>query len=137
MAVTLVDSNVLIDLLTEDPHWFTWSSQALEEAASHGRLAINPLIYTEVSVQFDRIEDLDDALHPDDFVRLPLPWDAGFLAGKGFLHYRRAGGTRRSPLPDFYIGAHAALSAMPLLTRDPRRYRRHFPRLALIAPPSE
>ncbi len=95
---------------------------------------MNPIVYAEVSVGFERIEELDEALPPDEFVRLPLPWAAAFLAGKCFLAYRRAGGERRSPLPDFFIGAHAAVDGMTLLTRDPGRYRTYLPRLALIAP---
>lgn len=136
MSVTLVDSNVLIDVLADDPRWFAWSSTELAKAADQGYLAINPLIYAEVSVGFKRIEELDAVLSPDIFLRLPLPWDAAFLAGKCFRTYRRASGQRRSPLPDFYIGAHAAVAGIPLLTRDPRRYRAHFPKLALIAPAS-
>lgn len=136
MSVTLVDSNVLLDIATEDPRWSAWSSEALERAADDGAVAINPIIYAEVSIGFDRIEALDEALPPSRFHRLPLPWEAGFLAGKCFTLYRRRGGTRRSPLPDFYIGAHAAVSGMTLLTRDPIRYRTYFPRLAVIAPPS-
>lgn len=133
-GIVLVDSNVLLDLLTEDPVWYLWSSTALAAAADDSSLAINPLVYAEVSVGFERIEELDDALPPDTFLRLPLPWAAAFLAGKCFLTYRRAGGERRSPLPDFYIGAHAALEGMPLLTRDPARYRTYLPGLTLIAP---
>lgn len=134
MATTLVDSNVLFDYLTEDEDWFEWSASMLEEAADRGALAINPIIYSEVSVRYDRIEDLDAALPAEFFARLPLPWEAAFLAGKGFAKYRRRGGARRSPLPDFFIGAHAAVAGMTLLTRDPRRYRTYFPRLKLIAP---
>ena len=130
----LVDSNVLLDVLTEDPQWYAWSSAELAAAADENRLALNPIVYAEVSIGFERIEDLDDALPPDTFVRLPLPWPAAFLAGKCFLSYRRAGGTRRSPLPDFYIGAHAAVERMSLLTRDAARYRTYLPQLALIAP---
>jgi hypothetical protein len=133
-AAVLVDSNVLLDVLTEDATWFDWSSQALAGAADKGYVAINPLVYAEVSIGFERIEELDGALPPDVFLRLPLPWPAAFLAGKCFLAYRRAGGERRSPLPDFYIGAHAAIEGMPLLTRDPGRYRSYLPRLELIAP---
>lgn len=128
----LVDSNVLLDVLTEDPRWYAWSSAALEAAADRSRLAVNPLVYAEVSVGFDRVEDLDEALPPHEFLRLPLPWAAAFLAGKCFLAYRRAGGAPRCP--DFYIGAHAAVESMPLLTRDPARYRTYLPRLELIAP---
>ena len=95
---------------------------------------INPIVYAEVSVGFDRIEDLEDALPGEYFVREPLPWDAAFLAAKAFLKYRRRVGARRSSLPDFYIGAHAAIAGYTLLTRDPRRYRRYFPRLRLVAP---
>ncbi len=130
----LVDSNVLLDVLTEDPRWCSWSSEQLADAADRGPVAVNPIVYAEVSVGFERVEELDEALPPDHFVRLPLPWPAAFLAGKCFLSYRRAGGRRRSPLPDFYIGAHAAVEGMTLLTRDPGRYRTYLPRLALIAP---
>ncbi|MFT4247167.1 MAG: type II toxin-antitoxin system VapC family toxin [Pseudomonas sp.] len=134
MSQVLVDANVLLDVLTEDPHWFDWSGKALEEQAAKARLCINPLIYAEVSVGFERIEELDEALPASDFTRLPLPWEAGFLAGKAFLRYRRDGGQRRSPLPDFIIGAHAAVSGLPLITRDVRRYRTYFPKLLLICP---
>ena len=133
-GTVLVDSNVLLDVLTDDPGWFAWSSDALAAAADESRLAINPLVYAEVSVGFERIEELDQALPPETFLRLPLPWGAAFLAGKCFLAYRRGGGERRSPLPDFYIGAHAAVEGMPLLTRDSARYRRYLPQLDLIAP---
>lgn len=106
----------------------------LAECADSGVLIINPIIYAEVSVGFDRIEELDEALPADAFRRDPLPWEAAFLAGKCFLAYRRRGGTRRSPLPDFYIGAHAAVKGLPLLTRDPNRYRTYFPHLTLLSP---
>ncbi len=130
----LVDSNVLLDVLTEDPVWGEWSAAALAAAADESALAINPIVYAEVSIGFERIEDLDDALPADTFQRLPLPWSAAFLAGKCFLAYRRAGGDRRSPLPDFYIGAHAAVAGMALLTRDAARYTTYLPKLRLIAP---
>jgi predicted nucleic acid-binding protein len=133
-TAVLVDSNVLVDLITEDPVWYAWSSAEIEKAADRGYLVINPLIYAEFSVGSDRIEDLDDALAPDVFVCMPLPWDAAFLAGKCFRAYRRAGGVRHSPMPDLYIGAHAAVAGMALLTRDPSRYRTHFPKLELIDP---
>jgi predicted nucleic acid-binding protein len=136
-GTVLVDSNVLLDIVTDDPVWFAWSSSALAEAADSSRLAINPIVYAEVSVGFDRIEALDEALPDEVFARLALPWSAGFLAGKCFLAYRRAGGTRLAPLPDFYIGAHAAVEEIPLLTRDPSRYRRYLPKLRLIAPDGE
>ncbi|MDQ3696799.1 MAG: type II toxin-antitoxin system VapC family toxin [Gemmatimonadota bacterium] len=135
MPSVLVDANVLLDILTPDPRWEEWSSAALAEAAERSTLVINPIIYSEVSIGFSRIEDLDDALLPGEFLREPLPWDAGFLAGKSFVEYRQRGGERRSPLPDFYIGAHAAVRGYTLLTRDPARYRAYFPSLSLITPP--
>ena len=133
-GIVLVDSNVLLDVLTEDETWFEWSAAALAGAADESGLAINPLVYAELSVGFERVEDLDASLPEDAFARLPLPWPAAFLAGKCFVAYRRAGGSRRSPLPDFYIGAHAAIAGMPLLTRDAARYRRYLPGLELITP---
>jgi predicted nucleic acid-binding protein len=131
---TLVDSNVLLDVLSEDEEWFDWSSAMLAEAAESGTLAINPLIYAEVSARLTTVELVEQALPRDYFVRLPLSWDAAFLAGKVFVRYRRSGGTRSSPLPDFYIGAHAAVAGLTLLTRDARRYRKYFPKLKLLAP---
>lgn len=106
----------------------------LAHCAEGGMLILNPIVYAEVSVGFARIEELDDVLPADSFRREPLPWEAAFLAGKCFLAYRRKGGERRSPLPDFYIGAHAAVAGLPLLTRDPRRYRTYFPQLQILAP---
>jgi predicted nucleic acid-binding protein len=106
----------------------------IADAGDRGPVVINPIIFAEVSVRYDRIEDIEAALPRDYFVRASLPWDAGFLAAKCFDRYRRRGGTRRSPLPDFYIGAHAAVSGLTLLTRDPRRYRNYFPKLTIIAP---
>lgn len=134
MPGVLVDSNVLLDVLTEDPTWFAWSSDALGHAAESEPLIINPIIYAEVSVGFARIEDLDAALPTAFFRRDALPWEAGFLAGKCFRRYRRAGGTRRSPLPDFFVGAHAAIGGHALLTRDAARYRSYFPTVQVIAP---
>ena len=134
MSQVLVDSNVLLDVLTEDSEWCDWSARKLEECARHAQLCINVLIYSEISIGFARIEELNDALPPADFTRLSVPWEAGFLAGKAFVRYRRAKGARRSPLPDFLIGAHAAIAKMPLLTRDARRYRTYFPGLELICP---
>lgn len=133
-SVTLVDSSVLLDILTEDPEWAYWSQQALARARDAGRLAINPIVYAEVSTGFDTIEDLDDAVSARDFEREPLPYEAGFLAGKVFLAYRNRGGQRRSPLPDFYIGAHAAVRGYRLLTRDVARYRTYFPSVLLVTP---
>jgi hypothetical protein len=133
-SVTLVDSSVLLDILTEDPEWANWSQQALARARDAGRLAINPIVYAEVSTGFDTIEDLDEAVAVRDFEREPLPYEAGFLAGKVFLAYRNRGGQRRSPLPDFYIGAHAAVRGYRLLTRDVARYRTYFPSVLLVTP---
>ena len=134
MAEVLVDSNVLLDVLTDDPHWCTWSAEGLAELADTAELVINPLIYSEVSVGFDTLEALDDALPLRWFRRDPLPWSAGFLAGTCFHQYRRSGGARRSPLPGFYIGAHAAIMDMTRLTQHARRYRSYLPRLHTIAP---
>ena len=134
MNATLVDSNVLFDYLNEDEEWCDWSGAMLSDAAHRGAVAINALIYAELSIRYDRVEDVDDAVPAGYFLRLPLPWEAAFLAGKCFERYRRRGGTRRSPLPDFYIGAHAAVTGMTLLTRDARRYRTYFPKLKIIAP---
>lgn len=131
---TLVDSNVLLDVLTEDEVWLEWSSGELARAADAGPLYINPVIYAEVSVRFSRIEHLDDALPRGGYERLALPWEAAFLAGKAFLNYRRNRGTRTSTLPDFFIGAHAAVARLQLLTRDPSRYRSYFPTVALATP---
>jgi predicted nucleic acid-binding protein len=134
MSGVLVDSSVLLDVATEDPRWFGWSSDALERAAERSVLVVNSIIWAEVSVGFDRVEDLEAALPPSLFRRDALPYDAGFLAGKAFLSYRRRGGERRTPLPDFYIGAHAAIAGLHLLTRDAARFRTCFPKLAVIAP---
>ena len=130
----LVDSNVILDIATEDDRWFQWSSQTLDRYAETHILVINPIIYAEVSIGFDRIEDVERVLSPAFFRRDPLPWEAAFLAGKCFLAYRRRGGKRSSTLPDFFIGAHAAIAGILLLTRDPSRYRTYFPKLKLIAP---
>lgn len=131
---TLVDSNVLLDILTDDPVWADWSSTALSAALDRGQAVLNPIVYAEVSVGFDRIEDLDEALPANHFVREALPWSAGFLAGKAFLRYRSRGGTKHAPLPDFYIGAHAAIAGHRLLTRDRGRYATYYPTVELISP---
>lgn len=130
----LVDSNVLIDILGDDARWFEWSAAALRGAVESSRLILNPLVFAEVSVGFAALEALDEALSGDYWAREELPWEAAFLAGKCYLEYRRKGGQKRSPLPDFYIGAHAAVRGYRLLTRDPSRYRTYFPKLELIAP---
>jgi predicted nucleic acid-binding protein len=130
----LVDSNVILDVMTEDERWFEWSSAALERCAEESVICVNPVIYAEVSIRFERIEELEAALPADLFERLPIPYEAAFLAGKCFLDYRRRGGRRTSTLPDFFIGAHAAVGGMQLLTRDVGRYQTYFPKLQLIAP---
>lgn len=130
---TLVDSNVLLDLFTDDPHWSAWSAQRLAAAFDSGPVVINPLIFAELSVGFDRVEELEDAL-PERIEREDLPWAAAFLAGRCFRAYRSRGGVRRSPLPDFYNAAHAATSGRALLTRDRPRYRELLPTLEVIAP---
>ena len=134
MSHILVDSNVLLDVITEDKEWSPWSSTMIEKHAESSLLAINPVIYAEVSIRFERIEDLEAALPADLVARLPIPWEAAFLAGKCFLQYRKRGGARQSTLPDFFIGAHAAVAGLPLITRDANRYRTYFPKVHLIAP---
>ncbi len=134
MTPVLVDSNVLLDVATQDPKWLTWSGAALERAGAGAVLIINPIIFAEVSISYARIEELDAALPAELFRREALPWEAAFLAGKSFLAYRRRGGARQAPLPDFYIGAHAAVRRYRLLTRDAMRYRTYFPSVELIAP---
>ena len=130
----LVDSNVILDVATDDPTWGEWSARALARAADRSVLIINPIVFAEVSIGFDRIEDLETALPNGIYRREPLPYEAAFLAGKSYVAYRRRGGRRSSPLPDFYIGAHAAVAGHELLTRDARRYRTYFPAVAILAP---
>jgi predicted nucleic acid-binding protein len=134
MAV-FVDSCVLLDIFTEDPEWFDWSAAALQKVADDGPLVINPVVYAEISVRFERIEELEATLDKAAFDYRTIPREAAFLAGKIFLRYRRAGGKKMLPLPDFLIGAHAAVERLPLLTRDVRRFRTNFPTLRLISPP--
>jgi predicted nucleic acid-binding protein len=134
MTAALIDANVLLDVMTEDARWFAWSAGAIARAADRSRLVINPVIYAEVSIRYSRIEDLDAALPKAMFDREPIPYEAAFLAGKAFFAYRRRGGTKSSPLPDFFIGAHAAVAGYSLMTRDAARYRTYFPTLSLIAP---
>ncbi len=134
MTNVLVDSNVILDVLTEDPHWFDWSATQLAACAETGTLLINPIIYAEISIGFQYQSELDAALPPAFFQREALPYSAAFLAGKAFLRYRQSGGARRSPLPDFYIGAHAMVCGYTLLSRDVTRYQTYFPELNLIVP---
>lgn len=134
MTPVLVDSNVLLDVLTDDLTWAAWSSSTLQRTADEAVLVINALIYAELSIGFSSIEALEEAIPTSIYRREHLPYEAAFLAGKAFLRYRRAGGAQQAPLPDFYIGAHAAVSGYRLMTRDATRYRTYFPRLDLIAP---
>lgn len=134
MTAVLVDSNILLDVMTQDPRWFSWSSDAIERTADRFRLVINPIIYAEVSVRYSKIEDLDAVLPKTMFDREAIPYEAAFLAGKCFLSYRRQGGAKTSPLADFFVGAHAAVAGYRLMTRDASRYRTYFPKLPLIAP---
>ncbi len=132
--MTLVDTNVLLDLVTDDPDWGEWSIARLEEAALKGPLYINDIVYAELSVRYGRIEDLEAMLEDAAIAIAAPPRAALFLAGKVFVQYRESGGTRTGVLPDFFIGAHATVTGIPLLTRDSRRYRTYFPALELIAP---
>ena len=133
----LVDANVLLDLSTDDATWRGWSERTLEDAIADGSVAINPIIYAEVALDFDDERALDRWLRNLDLQKLPLPYEAAFGASRAYQHYRRAGGQRWSPLPDFYIGAHASVDGLTLITRDARRYRTYFPSLRLIAPSRE
>jgi predicted nucleic acid-binding protein len=134
VRATIVDSNVLIDVLSNDSAWGVWSGHALRGAGATGALVINEVIFAEVSARYSRVEVLERELPADDFQREHTPWPAAFLAGKAFVEYKRRGGSKRSPLPDFFIGAHAAVAGLRLLTRDPSRYRTYFPTVDLIAP---
>jgi predicted nucleic acid-binding protein len=133
--MVLVDTNVLIDVATQDPQWYAWSSAQLASLVSQGTAAINPVIYTELAPAFASEAELDSKLLPPDLIiRLPLPYSAAFPAARAFMAYRKSGGTKTSPLPDFYIGAHAEAEGLRLLTRDPVRYRSYFPQVQLIFP---
>jgi predicted nucleic acid-binding protein len=132
--VTLLDSNVLLDVFTKTPIWWEWSLMQLEEAALHGPLLINDVIFAETSVRFDSLDTFDAALAPMGVTIAPMPRKALFLAGKAFARYRATGGTRTGVLPDFFIGAHAEIEGLPLLTRHADRYRHYFPTVTLIAP---
>ena len=133
----LVDSNVLLDVLQDDPKWAAWSQGQLESASLTDRLSINPVIYCELSMAFERIEELEQVVAEAKLVVEPMPREALFLAGKVFLDYRRRKGIKQGVLPDFYIGAHAAVSKCPILTRDVGRYRSYFPTVLLLTPDGE
>jgi len=132
--VILVDTNVLLDVFEEDSEWVNWSQDRLDSASATDTLAINSVIYSELSIAFDRIEELEAVIKEASLAIEDIPREALFLAGKAFLRYRRSRGSQRSVLPDFYIGAHAAVMQWPLLTRDAARYRSYFPTVSLIAP---
>ena len=134
MTRVLFDTNVLVDLLTDDPIWAEWSTDAFCACMDHARLVIDTTVYAELAVRYDTVERLEQMIDAAGLEREHVPWSAAYLAGKAFERYRRSGGTRRSPLPDFFIGAHAAVSGMTLLTRDASRYRTYFPTVELIAP---
>lgn len=134
MPATLVDTNVILDVIKDDEEWADWSGAMMAEAAEQSGLVINPIIYAELSANFLTIEEVEDVLPAEYFIRAPLPWEAAFLAAKCFEKYRKRGGTKVRPLPDFFIGAHAAIADLTLLTRDARRYRTYFPKLRIIAP---
>jgi len=134
MIPVLVDSNIILDVATQDPIWAERSGRVLAREAENVQLIINPIIFAEVSVGFEKVEQLEAAIPPGLFRRENLPWEAAFLAGKCFLAYRRRGGQKTSTLPDFYIGAHAALAGYRLLTRDAARYRTYFPGLEILVP---
>jgi predicted nucleic acid-binding protein len=130
----LIDSNILLDIASEDSEWNSWSSSAVTAAGNSSELAINPIIYAEASIRYATPAEFDNAFPPEFFRREPLPFAASFLAGKAHLAYRSRGGSRVATLPDFFIGAHAAVTNYKILTRDPRRLRRYFPTVELIAP---
>ena len=134
MKGVLVDSNIILDLFLNDPVWASWSEKTLTRMSSLGDLFINPIIYSEVSIGFTRIEELETALGTAGFKMLELPREALFLAGKVYLDYRKQKGTKNSPLPDFYIGAQAAVMKLDLITRDTARYKTYFPTIDLITP---
>jgi predicted nucleic acid-binding protein len=130
----LVDSNVILDIFLDDPKWADWSVAALANASCDSKLYINQIVYTEVSIGFEKIEDFESALHTGGFQMLEIPKEALFLAGKAYFSYRRSRGTKNSPLPDFYIGAQAAVLGMDLITRDKGRYRTYFPTVKILSP---
>ncbi len=130
----MLDSNIILDLIENDETWTEWTRDALRKQATQDRFIINPIIYSEVSVRYKTLAEVDAALSPNFVLREPIPYEAAFLAGKAFVEYRRRGGIRSSPLPDFFIGAHALVAGHRLITRDAARYRTYFPQLDLIAP---
>ncbi|MBI4557986.1 MAG: type II toxin-antitoxin system VapC family toxin [Candidatus Hydrogenedentes bacterium] len=134
MMSVMVDSCVFLDIFTCDTRWFEWSSKAVARACDEGSVILNPVIYAEISIRFERIEQLELLLPPEVFEYRDMPREAAFLAGKCFVKYRRRGGQMMLPLPEFFIGAHAAVTDLPLVTRDAKRFRAYFPGLRLIHP---
>lgn len=132
--MVLVDTNVLLDVVQDDPHWGDWSQRQLEAASLQGPLVINAIVYAELSMAFARIEDLEDVVRLIGLHEIAMPREALFLAGKVFLDYRRRLGSKTNVLPDFFIGAHAAVAGIPILTRDVRRYRAYFPTVHVLGP---
>jgi len=130
----LIDSNILLDISSRDPVWFPWSFSSLADCTEHAAVCINPIIFAEASVRFASPAEFDEAWPENDLERKPLPYAAAFLAGKAHAAYRRRGGARAATLPDFFIGAHAAVAGYKILTRDPRRFRQYFPSIELICP---
>ncbi len=133
--IIIVDTNIFLDLFNRDKRWFEWSKSNLGEAIAH-TIAINPVIYAELAAGFKKRENLDQQLEDWPIKKLDLPYEAAFRAGKAYVEYRKRGGTKSAPLPDFFIGAHAELLGHTILTRDPTRYRNYFPKVKLIAPES-
>lgn len=134
MKEVLVDSNIILDIFLDDPNWSDWSEATLEEYVHETTLCINAIIYSEISIGFERIEDLESAIAKAGFQMLEIPKEALFLAGKAYLRYKKRKGAKRTPLPDFYIGAQAAVLNLDLITRDASRYRSYFPTITLITP---
>jgi predicted nucleic acid-binding protein len=133
-VATLVDTNILIDVAVRDPVWLKWSRMQLEEARKRGSVIINQIIYAEFSLRYDTIAEVDSVLPGEEFRRESIPWPSAFAASKAFALYRRQGGVREQVLPDFLIGAHAAIRGYPVLTRDPAGFRQYFPTVELICP---
>jgi predicted nucleic acid-binding protein len=134
MRPILVDSNIILDVFLDDPKWGDWSENTLESCSRHAVLCINPIVYSEISIGFERIEDLESALKKANFKMLPISREASFLAGKAFLTYKKRSGRKSSPLPDFFIGAQAAVLDLELISRDVARYRTYFPTVRIIHP---
>ena len=132
--IVLIDTNVWLDVINDDPVWYDWSAEQLDRVAHRGTPAVNVIIYAELSVRYERIEDFEGAIAAFAVERLSVPYEAGFLAAKAFQRYRQQGGIKRNTLPDFFIGAHAAVAGLKLITRDAKRYREYFPKLKLVAP---